>query len=676
MSELNSDQNNSNKYQPQIKNEGSKEDLRDTKLINNTNSIPKQPDSAEGNDNSIQSDPTKKKPFQPKDSLEEQLNEQYETYRKFLEEIYPGNKLTKDVYCKMISLLQNNSYHLKPPEEQRDKIESVLKDFFNKEEEIPKFMKLYPDILQFQMTKELEYKNRPEEVKEQLIDYYVRKYFRLNNLREKTISKANHILNFQGFNQKFQTYKDYKIGKINTELDLTMKRLIRLMNKDDVRDKDFEYYLKHFKVKRIDSIFIKKDQNSTNFSLRKDDFEVYFRDVIYKNKITSTLKAFGPNVSFIPIRDGLDIWKLSKIYLNSYFKKKYDSLMKNIQSIYKSEKKKCNSSDLKLFKEYFKAKYQFFYKMKNEFINPAKFTYDMFYPPLVISINSEIRPYLKELCEYFNIPYDLSIDKGKAFSYNINVFYPDYFGKQTKCFKFNSYELTYNEIVLGELTNDNIKDFISGEDTKTTKILRKKYNTKDGFVVNGDNDNYFQETFKHTSFKGEVYVKNSDWTICLCIYPDIDISYQNQIRLLNEVGYVDSNFKYILEIIEKVDLNTLNRLIEDYTMTISTRIRNTIKLNSSKKEENEYSELRDLVAKIIENDDIEKGKKAANPNQNNSNHHDLYADKVDSDLLKYLLTLRFLKLRDYKFFVLNLINYFRFIQKKLIVDSYKWKQKI
>ena len=199
--------------------------------------------------------------------------------------------------------------------------------FFSKEDEIPKFMKLYPDILQFQQAKELEYRNRPEEVKEQLVDYFIRKYFRLNNLREKTISKANHILNFQGFNQKFQTYKDYKIGKINTELDLTMKRLIRLMNKDDVREKDFEYYLKHFKVKRIDSIFIKRGQNSTNYSLRKDDFEVYFRDVIYKNKITSTLKAFGPNVSFIPIKDGLEIWKQSKIYLNSYFKKLYDSLM-------------------------------------------------------------------------------------------------------------------------------------------------------------------------------------------------------------------------------------------------------------------------------------------------------------------------------------------------------------
>ena len=672
----NSNQNINSKAQSQIKTEEKKEEKNEPQSKVNQNQKKQNASSPESNVNTT-TESEKKKIFKPNDSLEEQLNEQYEIYKKFLEEIYPGNKLTKDVYCKMISLVQNDSYHLKTPEEQKEKIESVLKDYFSKEEEIPKFMKLYPDILQFQMMKELEYRNRPEEVKEQLIDYFIRKYFRLNNLREKTISKANHILNFQGFNQKFQTYKDYKIGKINTELDLTMKRLIRLMNKDDVRDKDFEYYLKHFKVKRIDSIFVKKDQNSTNFSLRKDDFEVYFRDAIYKNKITSTLKAFGPNVSFIPIKDGLEIWKQSKIYLNSYFKKSYDSLMKNIQSIYKSEKKKCNSSDLKLFKEYFKDKYQFFYKMKNDFSNPAKFTYDMFYPPLVISINSEIRPYLKELCEYFNIPYDLSIDKGKAFSYNINVFYPDYFAKQTKCFKYNSYELTYNEIVLGELTNDNIKDFISGEDTKTTKILRKKYNTKDGFVVNGNNDNFFQETFKHTSFKGEVYIKNSDWTICICVYPDIDISYQNQIKLLNEVGYVDSNFKYILEIIEKVDLNTLNRLIEDYTMTISTRIRNTIKLNSSQKEENEYSELRDLVAKIIENDDIEKGKKTANPNQlnNNASHHDLYADKVDSDLLKYLLTLRFLKLRDYKFFVLNLINYFRYIQKKLIVDSYKMETK-
>ena len=185
--------------------------------------------------NSSSNSDTKRKKFQPKDNLEEQLDEQFQTYKKFLEEIYPGNKLTKDIYCKIISLVQNESHHLRPPQEQKEKIDSVLKDFFSKEDEIPKFMKLYPDILQFHQTKELEYKNRPEDVKQQLIDYFIRKYFRLNNLRERTISKANNILNFQGFNQKFQTYKDYKIGKINTELNLTLKRIIRLMNKDDIR---------------------------------------------------------------------------------------------------------------------------------------------------------------------------------------------------------------------------------------------------------------------------------------------------------------------------------------------------------------------------------------------------------------------------------------------------------
>ena len=109
-------------------------------------------------------------------------------------------------------------------------------------------------------------------------------------------------------------------------------------------------------------------------------------------------------------------------------------------------------------------------------------------------------------------------------------------------------------------------------------------------------------------------------------------------------------------------------------MSISTRIRNTIKLISSHKEENEYNPLRELVSKIVENDENEKGKNKQN-NANNTNNHDSYTEKVESDLLKYLMTLRFLKLRDYKFFVLNLINYFRFIQKRLIVDSYKMETK-
>ena len=85
-------------------------------------------------------------------------------------------------------------------------------------------MKLYPDTLQYKGMKDLEFRNKPEQVKEDLTTFFIQKYFRLNNIREKILTKANQILNFKDFDEKFQLNKDYKIGKINTELDLTLKR--------------------------------------------------------------------------------------------------------------------------------------------------------------------------------------------------------------------------------------------------------------------------------------------------------------------------------------------------------------------------------------------------------------------------------------------------------------------
>jgi len=610
------------------------------------------------------------------DNVMKKLEEEYNDYKDNLKEIYPGNKLTRDIYCKLIALIQNKNDNLLNPEEQNERVKKILKDFFTKEDDIPKIMKLYPDTLQYKGMKDLEFRNKPEQVKDDLTNFYIQKYFRLNNIREKILTKANQILNFKDFNEKFQINKDYKIGKINTELDLTLKRIIRLLNKEDKTTKDFEYYLKHFKVKRIDSIFLKKEQDTIHYSLRKDDFEVYFREKTYRNKIALHLKAFKPNITYCPIKNGMEIYKNSKIVLNNIFKKSYENQIKTIKSIYKSEKQRCASNDIKLFKDYFKAKYTFYYRMKNEYEGEKtkyNFTYDIFYPPLVISLNSEIRPYLKELCEYFNIPFDLSIDKGRAFSYSINVFYPGYFNQQTKNFKFNSYELTFNEIISGELKSNENADI--NLETKTTEILRNKYDVQKGFLVNGDNK-FLNDSLKHTSFKSDVYIKSAHWTICICLYPEIDIKYIHQMRILNEIGYVDSNFKYILEIIEKVDLSTLNRLVEDYTMNTSNKIKSTIKLISSKKEENEYSQLRELVAEIIENDDAQKGNKIKS---SLLNPHDEYTDRIDSDLLKYLMTLRFLKLRDFKFYILNLLNYFRYVQKRIVIDSYKienrtWKK--
>ena len=55
--------------------------------------------------------------------------------------------------------------------------------------------------------------------------------------------------------------------------------------------------------------------------------------------------------------------------------------------------------------------------------------------------------------------------------------------------------------------------------------------------------------------------------------------------------------------------------------------------------------------------------------------HESYADQVDGDLLKYFLILRFLKLRDMKYFIMTVLNYFRYVQKKFAVDLYKIENK-
>ena len=178
--------------------------------------------------------------------------------------------------------------------------------------------------------KDLEFRNSPEKVKEDLIDFFIQKYFRLNNKREKILTKSNQILNFKDFNEKFQVNKDYKIGKINTEIEFTIKRLIRLLNCEENRKKDFEYYLKHFKVKRIDSIFLKKEQSPMHHNLRKDDFEVYFRELTYRSKVTLHLKSFSPFITYAPIKSGFEIWKNSKTFLNTLFRKAYENQIKNI----------------------------------------------------------------------------------------------------------------------------------------------------------------------------------------------------------------------------------------------------------------------------------------------------------------------------------------------------------
>ena len=103
-----------------------------------------------------------------KNILLEKLEKEYNEYRQNLQELYPGNKITNDIYCKLISLVQNDNIYLQSPKEQKDRIKKIIEDYFSKEDDIPKLLKLYPDELQYNQMKDLEFRNSPEKVKDRV----------------------------------------------------------------------------------------------------------------------------------------------------------------------------------------------------------------------------------------------------------------------------------------------------------------------------------------------------------------------------------------------------------------------------------------------------------------------------------------------------------------------------
>jgi hypothetical protein len=130
--------------------------------------------------------------------LEEELREVYEEYVKNSRQINPGNKNLKDNFCKVLSQVCDQSAFMQSPEKQKDLINKLL-ELFKEPDEVPKMMYLYPDYLQFNAMKDLEFKNTPSKVKEELMNFYMLKFFKLSNIREKVITRSNHTINVKKF---------------------------------------------------------------------------------------------------------------------------------------------------------------------------------------------------------------------------------------------------------------------------------------------------------------------------------------------------------------------------------------------------------------------------------------------------------------------------------------------
>ena len=671
----------------------------------------------------------------------EKLKNEHQSYKNGIKHIFPGNSLIKENYSKAIAILNSKGSHLKSPEKQKKEFNDILKTFDPKSSNI-ELLTLYPDFLHHDMLKDLEFRNSQEEIKQQMKTFFIKKFFRLNNQLEKISTKYNLLSNFnmeensnfKGRRQininkltkntkntksdefsihdteeneteefytdfeKFTGYKNFKVFRLNQEIEHTLQRILRLSTDKELdRTKDFEYYLKHFKLKKLDSIFIKEDQVDTHYDLRIDDYQIYLREITYEMKVKYQLTFFEPRIKYLSFKKGVDIWKNSKILLSNKTMSLYNNKMKALKAIFNNEKSN-QDVDIKHMKEYFKNKYSFYYNLKDIIENnndeikqiTQSYNYDKIYPPFVISINSEIQYYLKELCENFNISFDIGIDKGKAFSYSIDLFYPTYFNNQSENFTFYPYEFTLRDFSQYKyFDKDNSKDSEFKLVNKPSSVLRNKYNLDEGFFVNNNEQSKIYDIINSKKTKN-LYLKRSSWINFICVFPSKNHKYEVFLKKINDIGYIDSLIKYEMQLIDVVDLNTLNRLIEEYTSTIKSRVTNTIKLISNKEEKPKIYAFKNLVHDIVSEENARSNDNELrtesyittnsnyNTNQKYKQENDFseeYAKKVDGELLKYFLILRFLKIRDIKFQILNLLNYFRYIQKKFTLDCYKIENK-
>ena len=710
----------------------------------------------------------------------EKLKKEYNEYQNNLKYICPGNKSIKDNYSKLISLFKDkNDFHFKCPEEQIKSID-ILNTKFDINTKEHEMLVLYPDYLHHDMMKDLEYRNSPQEIKNELRTFFIRKFFKLNNILEKIITKYNtinnynlekkrpvnyvntieeenssnsitkesnidiisdfrfskdklykvnskgyytnkkyldhlkivdyynneYLLKYKNFSdfEKFTAYKNYKIFKIKKEIEFTIQRILRLSNnnKDINLLKDFEYYIKKFKLKKLDSVFLKDNQSDCNYNISKDDYMIYIREKSYIDKVRFQLCNLEPRIKYFRFKKGVDIWKSSKILLNNMTMNYFNNKIKDLKNILYEENIQDNY-DTKKFKEYFKLKYKFYFNLKEDEDRVSKtyekdslkqlhysYYYDRAYPPVVVTLSSEIRYYLKELCDNFNIDFDITIDNGKVFSYNIDLFYPSYFEHQSKCFTYIPYEFSirdFDKYSFNYKNRDNTSNIVN----IPSCLLRNKYNLIDGFFVNnqlkqqskinGTND------IKNNNVK-QLFIKNSNWVNYVCVFPTVNIEYEIFLKKLNSIGYIDSIIKYEIELIDIVDLNTLNRLIDEYTSNIQSRLSNTVKLNSKYNCNQNKIDFKNLINSVLlseENKRSNSSKTEFEVNNNDINiedNHNLlnnynkeFVSNINSDLLKYFLILRFLKIRDLKFNILNMLNYFRYIQKKFTIDCYKLENK-
>ena len=396
-------------------------------------------------------------------------------------------------------------------------------------------------------------------------------------------------------------------------------------------------------------------------ALRQDDIEVYlrvkaFRNQLFRipNKLISLMKWMKYSDRYDILREG----RRSMMQLRNEYNKKAREVCTIVSDTLRDKLVRAGIDTEKVVTAvvdtYTKSLREKEYPSKAEqLLSTTKFDYAKL--PMLHVLAIQLKIDLKEIAEEFDITGDLEVDNGHSFTYQIQVHFPVLFQKHVENSKFDLYD-TFpidedgsSGMPRNSKTNQ-LENLHSYAKSETKKSMLGYINTDELPQITGD---ISKDTVLKTD--SNTKLRASYWVPYICFAPTIDPLYKKQSLLFQ--AKADTLLASYFDFLDVNDCSAVNKILDDASILHTQRAQKRNPLR------NEAGKFISIEKEFEENMKVATSKEGTNKSL--EFEIEPLIEPIPVHIVKGYYMLRYLKARDFKSKLLNAMNYFREIQKRL-----------
>lgn len=306
--------------------------------------------------------------------------------------------------------------------------------------------KLLAEELQESLIESVADRSDPTELRKMLFCYFQRKQFGLQHKRYKLLLRwAHHAIRTRTIDN-LAMQAQFRNSKLQLELDSTFERQSRLALDDDYK-LGLQPELRPTTTSKNSggSLYVEIKDLPAQSALRQDDIEVYLRHTTYSLKVNKLVNKFMARLKWMGMSQRYDIFESM---VRHYFRLREQNIQEQQEALAAMEKAALDSSmhnkslheEIQRIKEqshcsqYQRTMFNFQQKIKGSCRPDYEIT-----PDLINNI-PEMKMKIMDLCMPFGLTADLTQDNGFSFAYQLSLFFPTHFQKQIIKSEFTIYD--------------------------------------------------------------------------------------------------------------------------------------------------------------------------------------------------------------------------------------------